>query len=531
MEKDEIRKVLDQACGGRLHHLTDEQRKSINSSHRWVVFQAFMIGLVTAAIAAGWENYLTTVFDTDGINIDPYWSCQEYWESIEGACSSQPGAANPEDCIPYEALNLPGFAGTWDENEKKREAFPALDNIGAYAFIPSTPPDKRITQLGVPGQCGPGTCPIFPKNLTRFFALGGGIAGLPGQDPAEAVSDNWTAAGELEEAKAESDATGEDYCAFPRGSRFCPDRVTLLTDENAANTECRALDLTPTDNWLVNECVEGPDENDDGYPDNFPNCDKTHMNFLILNTIVTVVTIIFELAGLLITAVRSAIRVAASLDLRLVPINKDRAFVSGMLVRAAFEMPEEEEGDMIDTSGGDEGGGCWELTKNIIMALWIKGKVLLTGLLWKSCVGWWSNYDTAHWVKPWGGPTNATMLWDAMMCHGIMKNAEVKAIGVTTSVEIFNAAMDKCKHTHDLAESSLESWLCLRACVAVLQSLAYAHRIRCVQTARSTSPTPPRSLRTPSFRSSARSASSSPTWARCSRRSRSCSTMQSTTST
>ena len=236
--------------------------------------------------------------------------------------------------------------------------------------------------------------------------------------------------------------------------------------QNALNTECRLLDPTPADNWLVNECVEDP-------LDPKQNCDKTHMNFLILNTIVTVVTIIFELAGLLITAVRSAIRVAASLDLRLVPINKDRAFVSGMLVRAAFEMPENEEGDMIDTSGGDEGGGCWELTKNIIMALWIKGKVLLTGLLWKSCVGWWSNYDTAHWVKPWGGPTLATMLWDAMMCHGIMKNAEVKAIGVTTSVEIFNAAMDKCKHTHDLAESSLESWLNLlssRGCVFVLVS-------------------------------------------------------------
>ena len=145
----------------------------------------------------------------------------------------------------------------------------------------------------------------------------------------------------------------------------------------------------------MNECVEPADGGDQ-------NCDKTHINFLILNTIVTIVTIVFELAGLLITAVRSAIRVAASLDLRLVPINKDRAFVSGMLVRAAFEMPENEEGDMIDTSGGDEGGGCLELTKNIFMAIWIKGKVLLTGLLWKSCVGWWSNYDTGHWVKPWG---------------------------------------------------------------------------------------------------------------------------------
>ena len=48
------------------------------------------------------------------------------------------------------------------------------------------------------------------------------------------------------------------------------------------------------------------------------------------------------------------------------------------------------------------------------------------------------------------------MLWDAMMCHGIMKSAEVKAIGVTTSVEIFNEAMDKCKQTTSL--DLLSSW-------------------------------------------------------------------------
>ena len=180
MEKDEIRKVLDQACAGQLHHLTDEQRKSINSSHRWVVFQAFMIGLVTAAIAAGWENYLTTVFDTDGVNIDPYWSCQEYWESIEGACSSQPGAANPEDCIPYEALNLPGMPGDYSYNNRLRDCddseyggkeglgFPEesynpdwevgkpcteMDQIGEFTFIASTPPDPRIDKPGRAGQC------------------------------------------------------------------------------------------------------------------------------------------------------------------------------------------------------------------------------------------------------------------------------------------------------------------------------------------------------------------------------------------
>ena len=46
----------------------------------------------------------------------------------------------------------------------------------------------------------------------------------------------------------------------------------------------------------------------------------------------------FELAGLIIVAIRGAVRVADSIDLRLVPLNEDRAFVANMLVRSAFEM-------------------------------------------------------------------------------------------------------------------------------------------------------------------------------------------------
>ena len=46
----------------------------------------------------------------------------------------------------------------------------------------------------------------------------------------------------------------------------------------------------------------------------------------------------FELALLAFIAIRSSVRVADSIDLRLVPLNEDRAFVANMLVRAAFEM-------------------------------------------------------------------------------------------------------------------------------------------------------------------------------------------------
>jgi hypothetical protein len=73
---------------------------------------------------------------------------------------------------------------------------------------------------------------------------------------------------------------------------------------------------------------------------------------------------------------------------------------------------------------------------------WIKGRVLISGVLLKMLTSKVTNYDTATWLKPYSGTMLAAMLWDSMLCHAIMKGAEVQAIGVTTSVEVFNEIMD-----------------------------------------------------------------------------------------
>ena len=51
-----------------------------------------------------------------------------------------------------------------------------------------------------------------------------------------------------------------------------------------------------------------------------------------------VVGIVCEIFFLMSTAVRSAVMVSQAVDLRLVPLNAERAFVAKMLVRAAFEI-------------------------------------------------------------------------------------------------------------------------------------------------------------------------------------------------
>jgi len=172
--------------------------------------------------------------------------------------------------------------------------------------------------------------------------------------------------------------------------------------------------------------------------------DKELVTWWVLNVIGIVLGICFEIPLLMYTAVRSAVRVSASLDLRLTPLNQDRAFVANMLVRAAFEMGDPE-GDVMGVDSGKEAKESEDeghLLKDLFAVAFIKGKVVITGVLFKQLTARAVSYDTATWIKPYTGTMLATALWDTMMCHVIMKNAEIRAFGVTTSVEVFNDIID-----------------------------------------------------------------------------------------
>jgi hypothetical protein len=80
------------------------------------------------------------------------------------------------------------------------------------------------------------------------------------------------------------------------------------------------------------------------------------------------------------------------------------------------------------------------------------------------------NWDGATWFKPWTGPCLAAMMWDAMLCHKIMKGAEVQAIGVTTSVEVFNEVMDTFCPMFEDDPSSLSE----KARVQILRAIGVA---------------------------------------------------------
>ena len=119
------------------------------------------------------------------------------------------------------------------------------------------------------------------------------------------------------------------------------------------------------------------------------------------------ICILLELTLLMFLAVRGAVNVSQELDLRLTPLNTDRAFVAKMLVRAAFDMKVSEEETMGVQSNKESGGetktGGRHPIVNILSLIILKGKVVLTGILFKQVTQRVAPYDTATWIKPYTG--------------------------------------------------------------------------------------------------------------------------------
>lgn len=161
---------------------------------------------------------------------------------------------------------------------------------------------------------------------------------------------------------------------------------------------------TPTMDLWAGECVPL------GTPD-----PQRLLRFFVLNISMVVLMIILELSGLMLTALRSAVKVSKALDMRLTPLNTQRAFVANMLVRSVFELGDAE-GTVLGVDAGADGeeedsGGLWNTIKNVLAVMWIKGKVILTGAAFKALTVRHTNWDTATFLKPYSGTMFATMLW------------------------------------------------------------------------------------------------------------------------
>ena len=477
--KEDIRKTLDQACAGRLHYLTPAQRANVTSVHFWCVFQAFMIAGITCGIAGAWENYLTGLFQTDGA-LDLYSSCPDFFADVDNPSSEYYNLSLPSNPEPWNGLGFTGDDVLWSNHQQQpiskwdvnyaldayrqgEDCVPAaLEEDGSLpdcSFTPGdaasckTKPKKGAACIYTPpkdpkGECLPGTCAAYPKNITEYLQMGGNAV----------MGGTWNATKE---------------CWTPG---FCTsDRSPV----SYRSEEADCLAESPPGKWdpIEDDAATDDDESLECWPGECAPLRKTTVwrpydvgIFMPVNIAMVVLMIVFELSGLMYTALRSAVKVSKALDLRLTPINADRAFVAKMLVRSVFELPDEE-GEVM---GVDAGGGEDEVSRplliNILAVAWIKGRVLISGIVFKMITCMYFNWDSATWLKPWLGTAWACMLWDAMLCHAIMKGAEVQAIGVTTSVEVFNEIMDTFCPEYENDPSSLSD----KARVQILRAIGVA---------------------------------------------------------
>jgi Ca2+-binding EF-hand superfamily protein/lambda repressor-like predicted transcriptional regulator len=295
------------------------------------------------------------------------------------------------------------------------EEFGATDSLWPMIGGSMVPP---FHNLSLP-TCPYGTCTSVPANVSAYMETGGNAAMGGLWTNTQPLSDECT----LKAPKATD--CGDSYKQVS-----CSESSWRWCDPELFGTEvelnCSPLQMTPFDS------------------------SRLHI-WWVLNVIGIVTGIVFELGLLMYTAVRSAVLVSAAVDLRLIPLNQDRAFVADMLVRAAFEMGDPE-GEFlgVQTEIDDdarERSGAEDTLRNILSAVWYKGKAIITGVLLKQVtVRWLTTYDTATWIKPFAGTMAATIFWDGMTCHSIMKAAELRAIGVTTGVEVFNEIMSVRVH-------------------------------------------------------------------------------------
>jgi hypothetical protein len=147
------------------------------------------------------------------------------------------------------------------------------------------------------------------------------------------------------------------------------------------------------------------------------------------------VCVAFEIGGMYYFSIMNACRVANALDMKLKPMNKDRAFVAGSLVRAALEL-----GNSTGiTMGVDplKEASAKNACLDVVIALIYAGKIALSGFIIKVMIKRVASRGAAKYAMPWAA-VPATAVWNGFVAHVIMQEAQLRGLGIATGIEIFN---------------------------------------------------------------------------------------------
>ena len=177
--------------------------------------------------------------------------------------------------------------------------------------------------------------------------------------------------------------------------------------------------------------------------------------FWVLNGGVLIMCCLVEILCLYWFSIKNAVNVATALDLVLLPMNRDRAFVSNTLVRAALEMgPDNEPVYGVDplVERSNKEGAFSKILKGLYMA-----KIVLSGFILKIVLKRVLGRVAAKGSLAFMA-IPATSLWNALVAHVIMREAKLRGLGISTGVEVFQDIMCVLRPafvTHCQSQSSL----------------------------------------------------------------------------
>ena len=385
-------------------------------------------------VADGCEGLLHYLTDEQRSAV--YWT---HWSCVAQAC-----------LIGVVFTALPGlienYLGWWFETDGLTNAYwtcPGTVHDHAVAAGSFAAPFDQVVSLPV---CPYGTCTSIPANLTEFLLMGG-----RGQSGRGAKVGNWT--NQLRPLVTECGLRNQDRCIAADWEAQESCAVSAWGPCNAPEVDPLGCSPLPATSWSAE--------------------DRRFIYFNVLNLTSVVIFIVFELSSLMYTAVRSAVLVSGAIDLRLVPLNNERAFVANMLVRAAFEMGDPE-GELLGVNAATRlEKEEKHLVTSILAAIWYKGKAVITGVVLKKLTVIFFPWETAMFLKPYSGVMLATALWDSMTCHAIMKGAELRAIGVSTGIEVFNDIMDTFCPNFEADRSSLSDLASVQLLRAIGVGIVY----------------------------------------------------------
>jgi hypothetical protein len=286
--------VLTRAGEGRLRELTVQQVDRVKSLKTKAIVWSALVALVSTIMPASAENFLCEQLEVDGVK-DAYWVCHEQSHRMTN------GTFSPFD--------------DWYE--------------------PSTQMDPDVMQCTTT-HINKSSC------LNAFFD--------------DKITEN-----SKDKYGSTGDSTGADYVDkdfYPRGlDTQDSDRAGFINVQfDPLQMQTLVLDYTSVQSICNNcECWVCACINHKNGVITVGSENKLVWFWVVLGTVIGV-NIVFEICGLMYTAVFYATRVAWAMDIRLNPLNADRAFVADSLIRAAFELGNPDSPVMGVDPHADQGG-------------------------------------------------------------------------------------------------------------------------------------------------------------------------------